>query len=280
VQFGLVMFPTDYAIAPDALARLAEERGFESLFFPEHTHIPASRESPWPGGDELPRDYWHTLDPFVALTAAAMATTTLKVGTGICLVVERDPITTAKEVASLDHISGGRFLFGIGAGWNLEEMANHGTDPGRRFGVMRERIEAMKAIWTKDEPSYEGEHVSFEPLWSWPKPVQLPHPPVLVGGTGPKVIDRVVAYGDEWFPNRQDDLERKIAELQRRADEAGRDPIGVSLFGAEPDARAIEGYAAAGVSRCLFRLPSAPANEVTGLVDDLAELVTARAATG
>ena len=275
MRFGLVMFPTDYAIAPDALARVAEERGFESLFFPEHTHIPASRESPWPSGDVLPREYWHTIDPFVAVTAAAAATERLRVGTGVCLVVERDPITTAKSVASVDHVSGGRFLFGVGAGWNLEEMANHGTDPSRRFGLMRERVEAMKAIWTEDEPSYHGEHVSFDRIWSWPKPVQRPHPPVLVGGTGAKVLDRVLAYGDEWFPNRQDDLAGRIAELQRRAREAGREQIGVTLFGAEPEREAVERYAAAGVTRCLFRLPSEAADEVTQRVDRLAPLVTA-----
>ena len=274
MRFGLVMFPTDYAIAPDALARVAEERGFESLFFPEHTHIPASRESPWPGGDELPRQYWHTIDPFVATTAAAAATQRLRVGTGVCLVVERDPITTAKSVASVDHVSGGRFLFGIGAGWNLEEMANHGTDPSRRFGVMRERVEAMKAIWTEDEPSYAGEHVAFERIWSWPKPVQRPHPPVLVGGTGPKVLERVLAYGDEWFPNGQENLGERIAELQSRAREAGREPIGVTLFGAEPAPEAIERYSATGVTRCLFRLPSGTEDEVTALVDGFAPLVT------
>ena len=271
--FGLVMFPTDYAIAPDVLARVAEERGFESLFFPEHTHIPASRESPWPSGGDLPRDYWHTLDPFVATTAAAAATERLRIGTGVCLVVERDPITTAKSVASVDHISGGRFLFGVGAGWNLEEMANHGTDPARRFGLMRERVEAMKAIWTEDEASYHGEHVSFDRVWSWPKPVQSPHPPVLVGGTGAKVLERVLAYGDEWFPNRDEDLAGRITELQRRAGEAGREQIGVTLFGAEPDREAIERYAAAGVTRCLFRLPSGTVDEVTGLVDGFAPLV-------
>ena len=271
--FGLVMFPTDYAIAPDVLARVAEERGFESLFFPELTHIPASRESPWPSGGDLPRDYWHTLDPFVATTAAAAATERLRIGTGVCLVVERDPITTAKSVASVDHVSGGRFLFGVGAGWNLEEMANHGTDPARRFGLMRERVEAMKAIWTEDEASYHGEHVSFDRVWSWPKPVQSPHPPVLVGGTGAKVLERVLAYGDEWFPNRDEDLAGRITELQRRAGEAGREQIGVTLFGAEPDREAIERYAAAGVTRCLFRLPSGTVDEVTGLVDGFAPLV-------
>jgi probable F420-dependent oxidoreductase len=277
VKFGLVIFPTDYSIAPDALARMAEERGFESLFFPEHTHIPVSRESAWPGGDELPREYSHTLDPFVALTAAAAATERLLVGTGVCLVVERDPITLAKQVASLDHLSGGRFLFGVGAGWNREEMRNHGTDPGRRFGLMRERIAAMKAIWDQEEAEYHGRHVSFDPIWSWPKPVQRPHPPVLVGGTGPKVLDRVLDYGDEWFPNRQHDLEARIAELQRRARDAGREPLGVTLFSADPEREAVARYAAIGVTRCVFRLPSVGAEEATGLVDGLAELAGSQA---
>jgi probable F420-dependent oxidoreductase len=208
--YGVAMFPTDYAVDPRVLARMVEQRGFESLFFPEHTHIPASRETPYPPGGELPDMYSHTYDPFVALTAAAAATERLLVATGICLVVERDPIVTAKEVASLDRLSGGRLLFGVGAGWSREEMANHGTDPHRRFSLMRERLEAMKAIWTQDEASYHGEHVEFDRIWSWPKPVQKPHPPVLVGGNGPKVLDRVVAFGDEWMPNRVTGLTERI----------------------------------------------------------------------
>src|SRR4051794_6543777 len=190
LQFGLAMFPTDYAIDPVALGRLAEERGFESLWFPEHTHIPSERATPYPAGGDLPQEYWHTYDPFGALSAVAATTERLKVGTGICLIVERDPITTAKEVASLDLLSGGRFLFGIGAGWNREEMANHGTDPRTRFTLMRERVEAMKAIWTQDEAEYHGRLVDFDPIWSWPKPVQQPHPPVLVGGNGEKGPER------------------------------------------------------------------------------------------
>src|SRR5437588_6708066 len=181
MKFGVAIFPTEDVQDPAEIARMAEERGFESLFFPEHTHIPASRETPYPAGGELPGYYSRTYDPFVALTAAATATERLRIGTGICLVVERDPITTAKEVASLDRLSGGRFLFGVGAGWNVEEMRNHGTDASRRFGLMRERVEAMKAIWTQDEASYQGRPVQVEPNWSWPKPLQQPHPPVLVG---------------------------------------------------------------------------------------------------
>jgi probable F420-dependent oxidoreductase len=166
MKFGIAMFPTDYAVEPATLGRLVEERGFDSLWFPEHTHIPVSRKTPYPAGGDLPRAYSHTYDPFVALAAAAAATERLKLATGICLVIERDPITTAKEVASLDRLSGGRFLFGIGAGWNREEMENHGTDPDRRFGLMRERVEAMKAIWTNEEAEYHGKQVDFGPIWS------------------------------------------------------------------------------------------------------------------
>src|SRR3954449_12580668 len=168
LQFGLAIFPTDYSIDPVALGRLAEERGFESLWFPEHTHIPVSRDTPYPAGGELPKQYWHTHDPFVALAAVAAATERLKLGTGICLVVERDPIVTAKEVATLDHLSGGRFLFGIGAGWNREEMADHGTDPRTRMRRMADHVKAMKELWTKDEAEYHGEYVDFDPSWAWP----------------------------------------------------------------------------------------------------------------
>jgi probable F420-dependent oxidoreductase len=271
VRFGLTIFPTDYAIAPAELARAAEDAGFEALLFAEHTHIPASRDTPRPGGGELPRRYWHTLDPFVALTAAAMATERLRVGTGICLVVERDPITTAKEVASVDLLSGGRFEFGVGAGWNREEMRNHGTDPDRRFSLMRERIEAMKAIWTQDEAEYHGEHVDFDPIWSWPKPVQQPHPPILVGGTGPKALDRVLRYGDEWMPNRvadPADLAPRIAELRERA---GRH-VPVTYFGADASDEFVAALAAAGVDRTLLQLPDAGADEVLPLVERYAEL--------
>jgi len=196
MEFGIGYFPTHDAVSPGAFAALVEDRGHESLFFAEHTHIPASRESPYPGGGELPRKYVHTYDLFVALTAAAEATASLRIGSGICLVVERDPIITAKEVASIDRLSGGRFEFGVGGGWNREEMANHGTDPRKRMKIMAERVEAMKAIWTQDEASYSGEFVNFDRIWSWPKPAQRPHPPVLVGGNGPTVLDRVLAFGD------------------------------------------------------------------------------------
>jgi probable F420-dependent oxidoreductase len=271
VDFGLTIFPTDYAIGPAELARAAEEAGFAALLFAEHTHIPVSRDTPPPAGGELPRRYWHTLDPFVALTAAAAATQRLRIGTGICLVVERDPIVTAKEVASIDFVSGGRFEFGVGAGWNREEMRNHGTDPDRRFSLMRERIEAMKAIWTQDEASYHGEHVDFEAIWSWPKPVQQPHPPVLVGGTGPKALDRVLRYGDAWMPNRIAEpgrLKERIAELRERA---GRH-VPVTYFGADATDEFVTALADAGVDRALLQLPDAGSDEVLPLVERYAEL--------
>ncbi len=225
MEFGIGYFPTHDAVGPGPVARLVQEHGHESLFFAEHTHIPASRESEYPGGGELPRKYSHTYDLFVALTAAAAATSTLRIGSGICLVIERDPITTAKEVASVDHLSGGRLEFGVGGGWNREEMANHGTDPRKRMRLMGERIEAMKAIWTQDEASYHGEFVNFERIWSWPKPAQRPHPPVLVGGNGPTVLDRVLAFGDAWFPNYargDDDLMARTRELRERAQRPDR----------------------------------------------------------
>ena len=278
MDFGLAMFPTDDAISPAKLARVTEERGFESLFFPEHTHIPVSRETPFPQGGELPRRYTRTLDLFVSCTAAVLASERLKVGTGICLVVQRDPILCAKEVASVDHLSGGRLLFGVGGGWNEEEMRNHGTDPSRRFGLMRERIEAMKAIWTHEEAEYHGKRVSFDPIWSWPKPVQRPHPPILVGGVGPRALDRVLAYGDEWMPNREGDVNRlkaRVDELQRRAEEAGRNPIPVTYYGVTPEREVVEKLAAAGVTRCVFYVPSAPEDEVVAAADEIAELVQA-----
>jgi probable F420-dependent oxidoreductase len=275
MKFGVTMFPTDYSIAPAPLAKAVEERGFESLLFPEHTHIPTSRRTPWPGGSELPREYSHTLDPFVALTAAAAATDRLLIGTGICLVIERDPITLAKEVASLDFLSKGRFIFGIGGGWNREEMENHGTDPAQRWKLLRERVLAMKAIWTEDEAEFHGELVNFGPVWSWPKPVQKPHPPILVGGDGPHTLQRVVEYGDGWMPipgRGKIPLSERIAELNRLAAEAGRGPIPISLFGAQPRSELLERYAEAGVDRCVFWLPPAPAGEVLPILDRYAEL--------
>jgi probable F420-dependent oxidoreductase len=278
MELGLAILLTDYSIQPARLGALAEERGFESLFLAEHTHIPVSRETPYPGGTELPLEYSHTIDPFVGLTAAAAVTEHLKVGTGVCLVNQRDPIVTAKEVATLDHVSGGRFLFGVGAGWNKEEMRNHGTDPRTRWAVMRERVEAMKAIWTQDEAEYPGRFVDFDPIWSWPKPVQKPHPPVLVGGVGEKVLDRVVAYGDEWIPNRvksPEELGGRIAELQRRAEASGRSRIPVTVFGAKSEQRVLERLEAAGVTRSLFYVRPEEPGAVERQLDELAEVAAA-----
>ena len=272
MHLGICTFVTEYSIDPVRLGRLAEERGFDSIFFPEHTHIPVSRDTPYPAGGELPREYSHMLDPFVALGAVASATERIELGTGVVLAIERDPIVTAKEVATLDLISGGRVLFGVGAGWNLEEMRNHGTDPRRRFGLLRDRVEAMKAIWTSDEAEYHGEHVDFGPIWSWPKPVRKPHPPVLVGGTSDGALDRVVAFGDEWMPNRvisPEHLGEQIADLQHRAAEAGRERIPVRLYAAKAEARAVGRVRDAGVDAALFYLPT-EADEAERRLDHLA----------
>jgi probable F420-dependent oxidoreductase len=276
MQFGLAIFPAHDAINPGTLAREAEARGFESLFFPEHTHIPTNRRSPYPGGGELPREYAHTYDPFVALTASAVATERLKVGTGVCLIIERDPITTAKEIASLDHLSGGRFLFGVGAGWNREEMENHGTDPKVRMKVLVERIKAMKEIWAHDEAEFHGDYVDFDPIWAWPKPVQQPNPPVLVGGMGPTVEDRVLEVGDEWLPqnvtlDNVDAFAKRAAALQARAADAGRGTIPMTLFAGSPKPEAVEAYEKAGITRVLFLLPPAGADEVLPRLDRLAQ---------
>jgi probable F420-dependent oxidoreductase len=257
LEFGIGYFPTADAVSPGAVARLVETHGQESLFFAEHTHIPVSRDSPYPAGGELPRKYSHTYDLFVALTAAAAATSSLRIGSGICLVVERDPITTAKEVASIDRLSGGRFEFGVGGGWNREEMENHGTDPRTRMQLMRERIEAMKAIWTQDEASYQGKFVHFDPIWSWPKPAQRPHPPVLVGGNGPTVLERVLAFGDAWFPNYARDsvstLAERAAELRTRAER----PIELMVMGVPAQADVLEELRELDCRRVVHWLPSA-----------------------
>lgn len=265
MDFGVYIFPTDRTMPVAELAPAVEEFGFESLFFPEHTHIPASRETPYPMGDRMPEEYRRTYDPFIALAAAASVTEHLRLGTGVSLIVEHDPIVLAKTVATLDQVSSGRTIFGVGAGWNLEEMRNHGTDPARRMTVMRERVEAIKQIWTEEEASYHGEFVDFDRIWSWPKPVQQPHPPILIGGNADKAIDRVVAYGDGWMPSDPRDhgwLESKIALLQERGAAAGRDRLPVSLFAAKPAAPDIEQHAAIGVDRCVFWLPPADADEV------------------
>ena len=274
--FGVGIFSTGYAIRPYELAREAEARNFESLWLPEHTHIPVSRRTPYPGGGDLPKEYWHTYDLFVALSMAAAATTKLVVATGICLVIERDPITTAKEVASLDALSNGRFIFGIGGGWNAEEMENHGTDFKKRWRILRERVLAMKEIWTKDEAEFHGEFVNFDPIWSYPKPAQKPHPPVLMGGDGPTTFDRVIEFCNGWMPlgYRVQGLAEKISMLRRRAEEAGRDPrsISVTIFGAKPEREAIEQFESMGVQRVIFMLPAEGRDIVLPLMDKYVEL--------
>lgn len=290
--FGVQMFPTDYSMSPAEFARAAEERGFESVFFPEHSHIPSGRDTPWPSGGELPREYAHCLSPVVAMTAAATVTSRIKVGTAICLVIQHDPILLAKEVASTDLISGGRVILGIGAGWNQEEMRNHGVDPATRISLMRERVEAMTAIWAQEEASYHGQFVDFAAIWSWPKPVQQPRPPVLVGGGGPGVLNRVLDYGDGWMPFRdgsddwsssnfastdpepfEEELAARIIELNKRAAELGRPPVPVTLFNAKAQEEAIRRYAAMGITRCIFWLPSLPGRELLPRLDHLADLV-------
>jgi probable F420-dependent oxidoreductase len=263
MEFGIAIFPTHDAIRPGDVARLAEERGQESLFFPEHTHMPAGH-TPHPSGRPLPRHYSHTFDLFVAVTAAVSATSRLRVGSGVCLVIQRDPITTAKEVASVDYLSGGRFEFGVGAGWNRLEMENHGTDPRTRMALMRERVEAMKSIWTSAEASYSGDFVQFERIWSWPKPAQRPHPPILVGGDGPTVLDRVLAFGDAWMPNyAPSGILERAASLRARADR----PISLQVMGIPADPKALEAYAAAGFERAVHWLPSAGHSGVSRALD-------------
>jgi probable F420-dependent oxidoreductase len=272
MEFGVGYFPTHDGIGPGDIARKVEERGQDALFFAEHTHIPASRESPWGGGAVLPQKYWHTYDLFVALTAAVAATRRLRVGSGVCLVVERDPIVTAKEVASVDHLSGGRFEFGVGAGWNREEMANHGTDPRTRMALMGERVKAMQAIWTQGEASFAGRFVAFDRIWSWPKPAQRPWPPVLIGGGGPTVLERVLEYGDGWFPQwHDDDLIARIAELRSRAQR----PLQIQVLSVPPDPKALEQLADAGVHRASCWLPSGPWSIVERRIEEWERAIAA-----
>ncbi|MGQ0467218.1 MAG: LLM class F420-dependent oxidoreductase [Sporichthyaceae bacterium] len=276
VKFGAVIFATDQAIPLVQLAPALEERGFDSLFLPEHSHIPVSRRTPWPGGKDLPLEYTRTLDPFVGLAAAAAVTTTLQLGTGVTLVIQRDPIYLAKEVASLDHVSGGRVLFGVGGGWNREEMEDHGTDPKTRWALLRERVLACRELWTKDEAEFHGEYVDFDPTWAWPKPVRVP--PVLVGGDGPGTFDRILDYGDEWIPILRANADparfaSRYAELQALAAERGRGRIPVTVMGVPADVEAIAGLAEIGVDRCLFFLPPAPADVVLPKLDSLTEVM-------
>jgi probable F420-dependent oxidoreductase len=273
MNFGITMFPTDKSIGPIELGRACEERGFASLYVPEHTHIPVSRITPSPAGEPLAEEYYRSLDPFVALTAAAAVTERLKVGTGIALVAQRDPIVTAKAVASLDLVSGGRFVFGIGFGWNVEELADHGVAFADRRAVVQERVEAMKAIWTQHQAAYSGEHVDFPPTFSWPKPVQQPHPPILLGGGGgPKLFEAIAAYGDGWIPIGGAGVRRQLPLLHAALEAVGRDPAELTIvpFGVMPDPGKMAYYEEIGFDEVVFRVPPAPEAKVLEILDRLA----------
>ena len=276
MEIGAIIFATEYTIPIDELARELEQRGFGSLVLPEHTHIPTSRISPWPGGAELPREYSNTYDPFVALSFAAAATKTLKLATGICLVAQRDPIVTAKSVASLDVLSGGRVIFGIGGGWNVEEMNHHGVEYKTRFKQLREHVLAMKSLWMEDEASFAGDFVNFGPTWSWPKPTQKPHPPVIIGGETDYTINRVIEFGDGWLPRASPNFDptEGMKRLRQAADKAGRDmsSLSVTVFRAPPDAQVLESYAQAGIARSLLMLPTADRDTVLRLLDEYTPL--------
>jgi probable F420-dependent oxidoreductase len=279
MQFGAAMFFTAASMAPGELGPLLEQRGFESLWVPEHSHIPVARTTQFPGGGELPRPYYDIMDPFIVLTAAAMATKTLKVGTGVCLINQRDPIQTAKIIASLDQLSRGRFLFGVGNGWAKEEMEDHGTVFATRHKLSRERIEAMKAIWTKETAEYHGEFVNLPPMQTWPKPVQKPHPPVIVGGAFPYGARRAVRYGDGWIPGagrtRHGDIGDTLPQFRQMAIEAGRDPasLPVTLFRVTEDADRLRHYRALGVARVVISLPAAKSDQILPILDRWAPLM-------
>jgi len=277
MKIGAFMFATDYNIDVVELAKAMEDRGFDALFVPEHTHIPASRKSPFPSGGELPKKYIHTHDPLVSLAFAAAATENLTVGTGICLVPQHDPIVLAKGIASLDMLSNGRFVFGIGGGWNVEEMENHGATYKTRFAMMREKILAMKEIWTEDEASFDGDYVNFENIWSYPKPVQAPHPPILLGGETDYTLRRVVDFCDGWFPRANKDFEPHDAmqRLRRHADEAGRDmnTLQVTVFRAPAEKAALDSYRQHGIDRVLLEIPDTGRDEVLKLLDRYATLL-------
>jgi probable F420-dependent oxidoreductase len=276
---GAAMLFADYAMGPGELARTLEAHGFESIWAPEHSHIPISRATPFPQGGELPKKYYEAMDPFATLTAAAVATETLKVGTGVCLVTQRDPIQTAKLVASIDQVSRGRFLFGVGGGWNAEEMTDHGTQFRTRFKLMRERIAAMKEIWTKSEAEYHGEFLDFPPMMSWPKPVQRPHPPVIVGGAFPYAARRALIYGDGWIPHasrpQYGDVTDFMPRFRQMAAEAGREPgsVPVTVWGVAEDLDLLQRHRDLGIARVVVSLPSARAGAVLPILDRWAELI-------
>lgn len=271
MHIGALIFATDYSVRADELAAELEQRGYESLFVPEHTHIPTSRQSPWPGGAELPQEYWHTYDPFVSLSFAAAATRTLKLGTGICLLPQRDTLVTAKLVASLDRMSGGRFIFGIGGGWNKEEMAHHGTEYRSRFQRMEEQVRAMQRLWTDDAAGFAGEHVTFSESLSYPKPLQTPYPPIVLGGESDHTLRRVVDFCDGWLPRARHgfDAAENMQRLRAMAERQGRPmtTLSVSVFGARADADTLQAYRDAGITRAILPLPPAPRDEVWKVLD-------------
>ncbi|MFT5394555.1 MAG: putative F420-dependent oxidoreductase, partial [Gammaproteobacteria bacterium] len=282
-QFGIFTFATDYTMSPATIAREVEARGFESLWLPEHTHIPASRRSPYPGGGELPKQYSHTHDVFVALTAAAAVTTTLKLATGICLVTEHHPIALAKTVASLDALSNGRVILGIGCGWNAEEMENHGTPYDARWKILRERVLAMRTIWREDEPEYHGEYVDFDPIWSFPKPAQAGGPPILIGANSRWVFERTADYADGWmpiaqFPGRRHagvDLDEGLTRLRSEFHKAGRDAgsIDATVFGLGPDREHVERLLEMGFNRIVFSVPPGADGKMMALFDRYATVI-------
>ena len=281
MQIGAAMFFTDYSIPAADLARECEARGFESVWAPEHSHIPLSRKSPFAGGGELPKQYYDVMDPFVSLSAAAAVTKTIKLGTGVCLVIQRDTIQTAKSVASLDQVSNGRFLFGIGGGWNQDEMEDHGTVFKTRFKKMREQIEAMRAIWTEAKPEYHGELVDFPPMMTWPKPVQQPGPPVIVGGMFPHGARRALRYGDGWIPHSRrphyEDVTDFLPQFREMAKEAGRDLAGVpvTVWGVPPDLDRLKRYRDQGVARGVVQMAPEKADKVLPLLDRWAAVIRA-----
>jgi len=284
MHIGASMFFTDYSMSPAELGRALEERGFESVWAPEHSHIPTSRRTPFPGGTDLLKRYYDCMDPFVSLTAAASVTKNLRVGTGVCLVNQRDVIQTAKQVASLDQISAGRFLFGIGVGWNAEEMENHGTVFESRAKLVRERIEAMKEIWTKSKAEYHGEMVNFDPIYAWPKPVTKPHPPVIVGGAFPQSARRAIRYGNGWIPiagrAAYGDISVLMPKFHAMAREAGRDPaeLPVSMFGGQEDLGKMKEWRDLGVERVVVSLESDKADVILPILDRWAAIIRGLAA--
>lgn len=271
MRFGIATFVTDEGIRPGPLGRALEERGFDSVFLAEHSHIPTSRESPYPGGGDLPRVYYRTLDPFLTLAAMAETTTELLLGTGIALLPQRDVIHTAKQTATLDLVSGGRLLFGVGAGWNREEMRNHGVDPAKRGPLMTEQLHAIKALWTEEEAGFDGDHVHLERSYCWPKPVRTPHPPIYLGGESEAALNRLAEVGDGWLPRAHlsfDEIRRVRADLAER----GKPDVPTTVFAAPADAETIAGYAEAGVERVTFLLPTRPEAESLTKLDELAQV--------